>query len=114
LVDKTLHEALTSKKTSLKHLRAFDYDAYVHVPMENRSRVDNNDLNCIFICYKDGIKVYKLWNPVTKKIVYSRNVVFREIKMVPKQEVQPMEEEPETTKFELEGEESNLTKEDEP
>jgi len=25
-----------------------------------------------------------------------------------------MEEEPETTKFELEGEESNLTKEDEP
>jgi hypothetical protein len=29
------------------------------------------------------MKAYKLWNPETKKIVYSRDV-FREIKDVPK------------------------------
>ena len=26
---------------------------------------------CIFIGYKDGLKDYKLWNPVTRKVVYS-------------------------------------------
>ena len=35
---------------------------------------------CIFVGYKDGIKGYRLWNPVTRKIVYSRDVVFREVK----------------------------------
>jgi hypothetical protein len=84
LVDKTLHEAWTSKKPSLKHLRVFGCDAYVHVPRENRSKLDNKVEKCIFIGYKDGIKGYKLWNPVTKKIVYSWDVVFREVKIVPK------------------------------
>jgi hypothetical protein len=49
----------------------FGCDAYVHVPKENRSKLDNKDEKCIFIGYKDGIKGYKLWNPITKKIVYS-------------------------------------------
>jgi hypothetical protein len=39
--------------------------------------------------------------------------VFREVKIVPKQEFQPREEELETMEFELEDEESNSTKEDE-
>jgi hypothetical protein len=46
---------------------------------------------CIFIGCKDSIKGYKLWNPVTKKIVYSGDVVSREIKYVYKQEVLPSE-----------------------
>jgi hypothetical protein len=43
------------------------------------------------IGYKDGIKGYKLWNPVTKNTVYNQDVVFREVKYVPKQEVVPKE-----------------------
>jgi hypothetical protein len=39
---------------------------------------------CIFIRYKDGLKGYKLWNPETKKVVYSQDVVFREMKDVVK------------------------------
>jgi hypothetical protein len=30
------------------------------------------------------VKGYKLWNPETKKTVYSRDVVFREVKDVSK------------------------------
>ena len=55
--------------------------------------------------YKDGLKGYKLWNPVTWKVVYSRDVVFREVKYVIKHEVQPKE--PEKIEFELQEEESN-------
>jgi hypothetical protein len=56
----------------------------VHVPRENKSMLDNNAETCIFIGYKDGIKGYKLWNLVTKKIVYIRDVAFRErLKLFP-------------------------------
>jgi hypothetical protein len=79
---KTPHEVWIGKKPSLTHLRVFGYDAYVHVPKENRSKLDKNVEKCIFIGYKDGMKGYKLWNPKTKKVVYILDVVFREIKYV--------------------------------
>eukprot|EP00253_Pinus_taeda_P030053 PITA_30053 len=47
---------------------------------------------------------YKLWNPVTRKVVYSRDVVLREVKDVIKHEVQPKE--PVKIEFELNEEES--------
>jgi hypothetical protein len=77
LDDKTTHEVWTEKKPSLKHLRVFGCDAYVHVPKENRSKLDKKDEKCIFIGYKYGVKDYKLWNPKTKKTVYSQQDVFR-------------------------------------
>jgi hypothetical protein len=43
LVEKKLHGVWTSKKPSLKHLRVFGCYAYVHVPKENRSKLDNKD-----------------------------------------------------------------------
>jgi hypothetical protein len=49
-----------------------------------KSKLDNKTEKCIFIGYKDGMKGYKLHNPETKKIVYIKDIVFREIKDVPK------------------------------
>ena len=77
------------------------------------SKLYNKAEKCIFIFYKDGMKDYKLWNPVTKKIVYNRDVVFREVKKVPRKEVTPIEKEPQNIDFELEGEESDLIEDDE-
>ena len=37
---------------------------------------------CIFIRYKYGLKGYYIWNLETKKVVYSRDVLFREINML--------------------------------
>eukprot|EP00253_Pinus_taeda_P020099 PITA_20099 len=56
------------------------------------------------------LRGYKLWNPVTRKFVYSR-VVFREVKDVSKREVQPKESE--KIKFELKEEESDSIAEEE-
>jgi hypothetical protein len=61
LVEKTPHEVWTGKKPSLTHLRVFGCEAYVHVPRENRSKLDKKVENCIFIGYKDGLKGYKLY-----------------------------------------------------
>ena len=62
---------------------------------KKESKMDTNDEKCIFIGYKDDLKGYKLWNLETKKVVYSWDVVFREMKDVVKQEVLPSKEEPE-------------------
>ena len=84
LIDKIPQEVWTGKKPSIKHLKVLGCDAYVHVPKEKRSKLDNKAEKCIFIGYKDGMKGYKLWNPITKKTIYSRDVVFREVKEVPR------------------------------
>ena len=78
LVDKTPHKGWTSKNTSPKHIIISGCDAYVHIAQENKSNLDNKYEQIIFIGYRDSKKGYKLWNPVTKKIVYSWDVVFRE------------------------------------
>jgi hypothetical protein len=113
LDDKTPQEVWTGKKPSLTHLKVFGCEAYVHVPKENMSKLDKKDEKCIFIGYKDGLKGYKLWNPETKKVVYSRDVVFREMKDVVKQEVLPSKEEPEKIEFDLKDDESDSTEEQE-
>jgi hypothetical protein len=111
LEDKTPQEVWTGKKPSLSHLRVFGCDAYVHVPKEKRTKLDSKSEKCIFIGYKDGLKGYELWNPVARKVVYSRDVVFREVKDVIKHEVQPKE--PVKIEFELKEEESDSVAEEE-
>jgi hypothetical protein len=117
---KTPHEVWTGNKPSLEHLILFGCDAYVHVPKENRSKMDNKDEKCIFNGYKDGVKGYKIWKPETKKIVYSQNVVFREVKDVSKKEFLPRKEEPEKIEIDLDdakfesSEENEVVEEEEP
>ena len=71
------------------------------VPKEKRRKLDNKVEKCIFIGYKDGMKGYKIWNHVTKKTFQIRDVVFRDAKGVPRQEVTKMEKELEKLKFVL-------------
>ena len=78
LVKKTPYEAWAGKKPSLSHLRVFGCDAFMHVPKKKTRKLDIKSKKCIFIGYKDGVKGYKLWNLITKKIVYSRDVIFKE------------------------------------
>jgi hypothetical protein len=113
LDDKTPHEVCTGKKPSLEHLRVFGCDAYVHVPKENKCKLDNKVEKCIFIGYKYGVKGYNLWNPETKKTVYNRDAFFIEVKDVPKQEFLPRQEEHEKIEFELDDAKYESTKEEE-
>jgi len=111
LEDKTPQEVWTDKKPSLSYMRVFGCDAYVHVPKEKRTKLDSKSEKCIFIWYKDGLKCYKIWNPVTRKVVYNQDVVFREVKDVIKHEFPPKE--PEKIELELKEEQSNSTVEEE-
>ena len=89
MADKNPHEVWSSKKPSIAHLKVFGCDAFMHVPKEKMSKPDNKTEKCIFVGYKDGIKGYKLWNLVTREIVYSRDVVFKEVKNTSRNEDEP-------------------------
>jgi hypothetical protein len=71
------HEVCIGKKPSLTHLKVFGCDAYAHVPKEKMSKLDKKAEKCICIGYKYGIKGCKLWNTKNKKVVYSRDEIFR-------------------------------------
>ena len=111
LEDKIPQEVWTCKKPSLSHLRVFGCDAYVHVPKEKRTKLDSKSEKCIFIGYKDGLKGYKLWNPITRKVVYNQYVVFREVKTIIKHEFPSKELE--KIEFELKDKELDSTTEHE-
>ncbi|KAH9309499.1 hypothetical protein KI387_037410, partial [Taxus chinensis] len=71
-------QAWSGKHHSVSHFRIFGCIANAHVPKETRSKLDDKSENCIFIGYDKHSKAYKLFNPITKKVVLSRDVVFKE------------------------------------
>ena len=74
--------------------------------------MDNKGEKCIFAGYKDGIKGYKLWNPITRKIVYSQDVVFREVKRISKNKDESKEKGLDKIEFEPKNEGSNSFEEE--
>ena len=91
-------------------MRVFGCVAYLHVPKHKKSKLDSKSKRCIFIGYKDGLKVYKIWNLETWKVVYNQDVVFREVKYVTKHEFLPKE--PKKIECEVKEEESDSTTEE--
>jgi hypothetical protein len=71
LVNTTLNEVWSGKNPSLKHLKVFGCHAFVHVPKEKRRKLDKKAIKCIFIGYKEGMKGYKLWDPASRRKMYS-------------------------------------------
>ena len=75
---KTPQEAWSGRKPNVSHLRVFGSIAYAHVPDQRRSKLDDKSEKLVFIGYDKRSKGYKLYNPITKKIVVSRDVRFNE------------------------------------
>ena len=63
---------------SVSHLRVFGSVAYAHVPKEWRGKLEDKSEKWILIGYSEQSKAYKLYNPVTKKTIIRRDVVFKE------------------------------------
>ena len=61
---------------SFELLRVFGCRAFVHVPRDERSKLDSKTKQCIFLGYSSEEFGYRLWDPTTKKIIRSKDVVF--------------------------------------
>ena len=66
------------KDVSYDHLRVFGCKAFVHVPKDERSKLDAKTRQCIFIGYGLDEFGYRLYDPIEKKLVRSRDIIFME------------------------------------
>ena len=56
----------------------FDCRAYIHIPKDERSKLYDKVKECIFLGYMHEEFEYRLWDPVTRKFIKNRDVVFLE------------------------------------
>ena len=66
------------KDVPYSHLKVFGCKAFMHVPNEQRSKLDDKTTPCIFIGYLDEEFGYRLWDSEKQKTITSRDVVFHE------------------------------------
>ncbi|PNX70930.1 retrovirus-related Pol polyprotein from transposon TNT 1-94, partial [Trifolium pratense] len=78
--DATPEEAWSGIKPSISHFKVFGSIAYVHVPDNLRKKLDDKSIVCIYLGISDESKAYKLYDPMKRKIVVSKDVKFDETK----------------------------------
>ena len=74
----TPYEAWFGEKPDLSHLRIFGCPAMVHIPSQKRRKWDHKSTKMLFMGYCAETKAYRFFNPSTRKIVISRDVIFLE------------------------------------
>ncbi|KAK2985060.1 hypothetical protein RJ640_022938 [Escallonia rubra] len=76
--NQTPQEAWSGYKPSVSHLKVFGSIAYVHVPDQQRKKLDDKSEKFISISYSQQSKGYEFYNPVEKKMKVNRDVTFDE------------------------------------
>ena len=75
----TPYEALTGEKPSVGHLRQFGCPCFVHIPKEERTKLDPKAKKCVFLgSGSDRVKGYCVFDEQLGKTVISRDVQFDE------------------------------------
>lgn len=64
----------------MEHFRVFGCLAHVHVPDSKRIKLDDKSMKYILLGVSEESKAYHLFDPVSKKIVISHDVIFEEDK----------------------------------
>lgn len=76
--DITPQEAWSGVKPNVEYFRVWGSLAHAHIPDEKRHKLDDKSTVCVLIGFSEESKGYKLYNPKTKKVIISRDVVFEE------------------------------------
>ena len=74
----TPFQAWTGLKPTVGHLRRFGCSAYVHIPKDERGKLDMKSRKCILLGYGTNVKGYRLYDQLNKRVLYSRDVKFDE------------------------------------
>eukprot|EP01018_Ginkgo_biloba_P010166 Gb_31047 [translate_table: standard] len=74
----TPKEAWSSHNPLVTHFRVFGCVAYVHIPNKKWKKMDVKSQLCIFVGYSEETKGYRFYNPITKQLIVSQDVLFNE------------------------------------
>ncbi|KAI5344133.1 hypothetical protein L3X38_012010 [Prunus dulcis] len=78
LRNKTPFEAYSTRKPGVAHLKVFGSVCFVHKPKESREKLDAKSTRGVFVGYATCEKGYRVFDPVTRKLLLSRDIVFDE------------------------------------
>lgn len=94
VVETTPYELWWGRKPNVSHLKVFGCKAFVHVPKEKRSKLQDKAKEMTFVGYSNNHKAYRFIDLATNKLVISRDVKFVEEELVqPGTDVPNLEEE---------------------
>lgn len=80
LKNQTPYEALKGRKPNIEHLKVFGCIGYAKVDTPHQRKLDDRLRILVHLGIEPGSKAYRLFDPMTQKVVVSRNVVFDEQK----------------------------------
>ncbi len=80
VIGKTPYEAIYGRKPNVSHLRTFGCVAHVKTAEPHLSKLADRSTKMVFIGYErsSGTKAYRFYDPQTKRLRISRDVVFEE------------------------------------
>ena len=78
--DKTPDEAWSGVEPFVDYFWVFGCLAHVHTPDQQRFKLDDKSKQCVLFGVSDESKAYKLFDPVNRKIIISKGVIFEEQK----------------------------------
>lgn len=76
--DMTPVEAWRGVKPIVHYFRIFGCIAHARIPDARRKKLDDKSLKCVMLGMSEESKAYRLYDPVTKRIVISRDLIFEE------------------------------------
>ena len=76
--DKTPFECYYNQKPSLLSLREFGCKAWVQVPKKYRAKFDHKSIECQYLGFAKGKKVFLLFDRANRRVIESRDVKFNE------------------------------------
>lgn len=98
---KTPMEMWTGKASDYSCLLTFGSYVYVMYHTQEKSKLDPKSRKCIFLGYVDGVKGYRLWDPIAHKVIISRDVIFLEDKVQGEENDSTLKEEPKTVTVQI-------------
>nr|KYP72897.1 Retrovirus-related Pol polyprotein from transposon TNT 1-94 [Cajanus cajan] len=76
--NKTPKEAWSGVKPVVEYFCIFGCAAHVHVPNKRRTKLDDKSRKCVFLGVSDESKAWRLYDPISKNIIVSKDVIFEE------------------------------------
>jgi hypothetical protein len=77
--DMTPEEAWSGVKPDVDYFRVFGCIGHVHVLDSKRKKLDDKSFQCVLLGMSEEFKAYRLYDPASKKIVVSRDVVLKKM-----------------------------------
>ena len=78
LSNQTPYECLKGRKPSISHIKIFGCMAYAKKDAGQLRKLDDRSEAAVHLGIEPGSKAYRLYNPTSKKIIVSRDVIFDE------------------------------------